>query len=168
MSDKAKADQAVALARKGEDFAKLVKKFSEDPEAIQTGGKTGLVPKGNFPDYDEIAFSLALGQVSDPFQVPRGWAVVKVEQIEAPQPMPYASAAQLHEDENAGRPGRKAPQGEAREVAQGLHDQDQHAEPEEGGALEDAAERRRAASRRSGSGNCSEQQQQQQQLQMPR
>ena len=85
VSDKAKADQAVALARKGEDFAKLVKKFSEDPEAVRSGGRTGLVPKGNFPDYDEIAFSLAAGQVSDPFQVPRGWAVVKVEQIEAPQ-----------------------------------------------------------------------------------
>jgi parvulin-like peptidyl-prolyl isomerase len=95
VSDKAKADQAVALARKGEDFAKLVKKFSEDPEAVQTGGKTGLVPKGNFPDYDEIAFALSSGQVSDPFQVPRGWAVVKVERIEAPQPMPYASAAPM-------------------------------------------------------------------------
>ena len=94
VSEKAKADQAVALARKGEDFSKLVKKFSEDPEAVQSGGGTGLVQKGHFPDYDEIAFSLSLGQVSDPFQVPRGWAVVKVEQIEAPQPIPYASAAQ--------------------------------------------------------------------------
>ena len=84
VSEKAKADQAVALARKGEDFSKLVKKFSEDPEAVQSGGGTGLVQKGHFPDYDEIAFSLSLGQVSDPFQVPRGWAVVKVEQIEAP------------------------------------------------------------------------------------
>jgi peptidyl-prolyl cis-trans isomerase C len=93
VSDKTKADQAVALARKGEDFAKLVRKFSEAPEAVQTGGGTGLVAKGNFPDYDAIAFSLSLGQVSDPFQVPRGWAVVKVDQIEAPQPMPYASAA---------------------------------------------------------------------------
>ncbi len=93
VSDKAKADQAAALARKGEDFTKLAKKFSEDPDAIQTGGGTGLVQKGNFPDYDQIAFSLAPGQVSDPFQAPRGWAVVKVQQIEAPQPMPYASAA---------------------------------------------------------------------------
>jgi len=93
VSDKAKADQAAALARKGEDFATLARKFSEDPDAAQTGGKTGLVPKGNFPDYDQIAFSLSVGQVSDPFQVPRGWAVVKVEQIEAPQPMAYATAA---------------------------------------------------------------------------
>lgn len=94
VSDKAKADQAVALARKGEDFSKLVKKFSEDPEAVRSGGATGLVQKGHFPDYDEIAFSLTLGQVSDPFQVPRGWAVVKVERIETSQPAPYAAAAQ--------------------------------------------------------------------------
>jgi parvulin-like peptidyl-prolyl isomerase len=95
VSEKSKADEAAALARKGEDFSKLVKKFSEDPQAIQTGGATGLAPKGNFPDYDEIAFSLPLGGVSDPFQVPRGWAVVKVNQIEAPQPMSFANAAQL-------------------------------------------------------------------------
>jgi len=95
VSDKSKADQAAAAARAGEDFTKLVKKFSEDPEAIQTGGATGLAPKGNFPDYDEIAFSLPLGGVSDPFQVPRGWAVVKINEVEAPQPMPYASAAQM-------------------------------------------------------------------------
>jgi peptidyl-prolyl cis-trans isomerase C len=93
VSDKAKAEQAASLARKGQDFSKLAKKFSEDPDVVQTGGKTGLVQKGHYPDYDDVAFSLALDEVSDPFQVPRGWAVVKVEEIEAPHPAPYATAA---------------------------------------------------------------------------
>jgi peptidyl-prolyl cis-trans isomerase C len=93
VSDKAKAEQAASLARKGQDFSKLARKYSEDPDAAQTGGKTGLVQKGHYPDYDEVAFSLALNEISDPFQVPRGWAVVKVDEIEEPHPAPYATAA---------------------------------------------------------------------------
>lgn len=93
VSDKAKADLVVSLAKKGESFVKLAKQHSEDPSAAQTGGSTGLVQKGHYPDYDEKAFSMAKGEVSDPVQVPRGWAVIKVDQIETPQPMPYATAA---------------------------------------------------------------------------
>jgi parvulin-like peptidyl-prolyl isomerase len=93
VSDKAKADLVASLAKKGESFEKLAKKYSEDPSSAQNNGSTGLVQKGHYPDYDEKAFSLANGAVSDPMQVPRGWAVIKVDQIEAAKPMPYASAA---------------------------------------------------------------------------
>lgn len=93
VSDKTKADEVAAIAKKGENFARLVKRFSEDPTATQNNGATGLVQRGEFPDYDAVAFSLPQGQVSDPFEVPRGWAVVKVDQIEAPQAVPYAAAA---------------------------------------------------------------------------
>jgi len=93
VSDKAKADEAASFARKGENFAKLVRKYSQDPTADRTNGSTGLVEKGRFTDYDAVAFSTPLGQISDPFQVPRGWAVIKVDQIEAPQAVPYVNAA---------------------------------------------------------------------------
>ena len=93
VSDKAKADLAASLAKKGESFAKLAKQYSEDPSAAQNGGSTDLVQKGHYPDYDEKAFSMAKGEVSDPVQVPRGWAVIKVDRIEAPKPLEYASAA---------------------------------------------------------------------------
>ena len=93
VSDKAKADLAASLAKKGESFATLAKKYSEDPSAARNNGSTGLVQKGHYPDYDEKAFSMAKGEVSDPVQVPRGWAVIKVDQIEKPQPLQYANAA---------------------------------------------------------------------------
>ncbi|MDD4857865.1 MAG: peptidyl-prolyl cis-trans isomerase, partial [Candidatus Krumholzibacteria bacterium] len=92
VSDKAKADEVAALAKKGEPFAKLIKNYAEDKTAAPDGNRTGLVSRGEFPDYDAVAFSLAEGAISDPFQVPRGWAIVKVDKIEAPQPLPYASA----------------------------------------------------------------------------
>jgi parvulin-like peptidyl-prolyl isomerase len=93
VSDKAKADLVASLAKKGENFASLAKKYSEDPSAAQNKVSTDLVQKGHYPDYDEKAFSMAKGEVSDPVQVPRGWAVIKVDQIEKPQPQPYANAA---------------------------------------------------------------------------
>lgn len=93
VSTKAKADMVAQLARKGENIGKLAMQYSEDPYAKENQGRTGLTPKGNFPDYDAVAFSLAEGQVSDPFQVPRGWAVVKVTRIEAPKPVSFEEAA---------------------------------------------------------------------------
>jgi peptidyl-prolyl cis-trans isomerase C len=93
MNDKETAEQVSALAKKGEDFQRLVKKYSQDPSAKENAGRTGLVQKGHFPDYDNAAFSLGLNQVSDAFQVPRGWAVIKVTQIQAPEQVPYVSAA---------------------------------------------------------------------------
>jgi len=94
ISDKAKADEIAAKARKGESFSMLATKFSEDPNAKQNLGRTGMVPRGHYPDYDAVAFSLAQGEVSDPVQVPRGWAVIKVEQVEAPQTVTFEEAAE--------------------------------------------------------------------------
>lgn len=93
VSTKAKAEMVAGLARRGEDIGKLASEYSEDSYAKENMGRTGLTPKGNFPDYDAVAFSLAEGQVSDPFQVPRGWAVVKVMRIEAPRPVSLEEAA---------------------------------------------------------------------------
>jgi len=94
VGNKAKADQVAELARKGEEFGRLAVKYSEDPTAAENKGTTGLVPKGKLPDYDAVAFSLPEGRVSDPFQVPRGWAVIKVDQIQASEEVSYATAGQ--------------------------------------------------------------------------
>ena len=96
--EKGKVEEAMKAARKGEDFNRLVKTYSEDPSAAETMGRTGLVVKGHFSDYDEVAFSLAEGGVSDPIQVPRGWAIVKVWKVEKGQPVSYAEAAQSIKD----------------------------------------------------------------------
>jgi parvulin-like peptidyl-prolyl isomerase len=93
MNDEKTAKEVAALAKGGEDFGRLVKKYSQDPSSSENTGRTGLVQKGHFPDYDGVAFSLGLNQVSDAFQVPRGWAVIKVTQIEAPETIPYVTAA---------------------------------------------------------------------------
>lgn len=82
VSDLATAQEVATRARSGEDFSKLAIKYSEDPTVKENLGKTGLMEKGHYPEYDGVAFSLPEeGSVSDPFRVSRGWVVVKIEQI---------------------------------------------------------------------------------------
>ena len=83
VSEEAKAIEAAARARSGERFDFLVRDFSEDPSAKENLGRTGLVGVGNYPEYDPVAFALpSEGSISDPFKTSRGWAVIRVAEIE--------------------------------------------------------------------------------------
>lgn len=93
LGSKDEAEKVAALAKKGDSFEKLASTYSQDQDAKENMGRTGLTPKGNFPDYDAVAFSLPEGQASDPFQVPRGWAIVKVTRIEAPRAVSFDEVA---------------------------------------------------------------------------
>ena len=93
VGDRAKAEEVQRLAKSGQDFERLVKKYSEDPAAAQNAGRTGLVTKGRYMDYDPVAFSLPEGSVSDLIPTPRGFAIIKVWKVEAGKTMSYADAA---------------------------------------------------------------------------
>lgn len=84
VSDKETANEVMIRARGGSNFTKLVRDYSKDSSAKENFGRTGLVNKGSYSDYDEAAFSLEkIGDVSEPFMTSRGWAVVKLEAIQA-------------------------------------------------------------------------------------
>ena len=77
----AKQRTAAILARvkQGEDFAKLAKENSMDPASVSQGGDVGLVPKGQFaPEYEEVAFSLPVGGISDVVRTQFGFHIIKV------------------------------------------------------------------------------------------
>jgi len=65
----------------GEDFVALAKQFSEDPNA-QNGGDLGLVGKGTLDEltFEQKAFSLEPGQISDIFETRLGFHIIKVEE----------------------------------------------------------------------------------------
>ncbi len=94
VGSKEKAEEVAALAKRGDNWAKLAMKHSEDPSVKENGGRIGIHPRGRYVDYDETVFSLRKGQVSDPVQVPRGWAIVAVFDIIAPEMVPFTEAAQ--------------------------------------------------------------------------
>lgn len=83
VQDNKTAQEVAIRAKGGQDFASLVREFSTDETKKENLGRTELVEKGHYPDLDDIAFALPNeGDISDPFKVSRGWAVVKVERIE--------------------------------------------------------------------------------------
>ncbi len=65
-------------ARKGEDFAKLARETSMDASASE-GGDLGYTPQGQLdPAYEAVAFSLAVGSLSDPVRSQVGYHIIKV------------------------------------------------------------------------------------------
>lgn len=52
--------------KSGADFAELCRKYSEDPGSAARGGEIGFMERGDFvPEFEEVAFLLEPGQISD-------------------------------------------------------------------------------------------------------
>lgn len=78
---KNKALDVYKKAKKGENFAKLAKKYSEGPTA-KTGGFLGEFKKGGMvKEFDEKAFSMKSGEISEPVKTVYGWHVIKLDKV---------------------------------------------------------------------------------------
>jgi parvulin-like peptidyl-prolyl isomerase len=68
------------LVEKGESFEELARTWSEDPSA-ERGGDLGFFGKGDMvPEFEAVAFSLPVGQISPVFASPFGFHIVRVEE----------------------------------------------------------------------------------------
>ena len=75
--DRAKA--VLARAKKGEDFAALAKETSEGPSGAR-GGDLGYFGRGKMvKPFEEAAFKLKVGEVSDPVRSSFGYHIILVE-----------------------------------------------------------------------------------------
>jgi parvulin-like peptidyl-prolyl isomerase len=67
----------------GEDFATLAKTESDDVQTGAKGGDLGTFKHGQMvPEFEQAAFSLPVGQVSEPVKSKFGYHLIKVEQHE--------------------------------------------------------------------------------------
>jgi peptidyl-prolyl cis-trans isomerase SurA len=79
-SAKAKADEIEAKLKAGADFAALARSSSEGPTAAQ-GGDLGQFRRGALAKvFEDAAFNLKSGQVTDPIRTRQGWVILKVVQ----------------------------------------------------------------------------------------
>ncbi|EJR91058.1 peptidylprolyl isomerase [Bacillus cereus] len=63
----------------GEDFATLAKQFSEDPGSKEQGGELGEFGPGQMDaKFEEAAYKLEVGQVSDPVKSSHGYHIIKL------------------------------------------------------------------------------------------
>ncbi len=62
----------------GADFADLCRKFSEDPGSAARGGEIGFMERGDFvPEFEEVAFLLEPGQISDIVKTRFGFHIIQ-------------------------------------------------------------------------------------------
>jgi peptidyl-prolyl cis-trans isomerase D len=79
---RAQAQKIVDEAKKGEDFAELAKKYSQDEATAKKGGELGFISvKGMDPAFSAAAFALKPGEISDLVQTPNGFEIIKCEEI---------------------------------------------------------------------------------------
>ncbi len=88
--DAAMRQRAVEIAqriRAGADFTKLAKELSDGPSASQ-GGDLGYFRRGVMvAEFENVAFALPVGAVSDPVRTQFGWHVIQVlDRRKAPPP----------------------------------------------------------------------------------
>ena len=87
-ADKAKvkdtATGVLTRARAGEDFATLAKAYSQDPGTAPKGGDLGFFPRGRMvKEFEEAAFNLSAGSISDLVESQFGYHIIKAEAVEA-------------------------------------------------------------------------------------
>lgn len=74
----ARAAEAASKARSGEDFAKLARKYSDDPGSGKRGGGLGAVTRGDMVgEFDAALFGLKKNEVAGPVRTQFGFHVIK-------------------------------------------------------------------------------------------
>ncbi len=77
------ADSIVGELRRGADFATAARRFSADPGSREQGGSLGWFRRGQMvPAFENAAFRLRPGQISDPVESSFGLHIIQVERTQ--------------------------------------------------------------------------------------
>ncbi len=92
---RAKIDGLLKRARAGEDFAALAREFSTDPGSKNDGGDLGWFGRGVMvKPFEDAAFALKVGEVSEVFESQFGFHIVKLEERRAQDPSSDAKSSE--------------------------------------------------------------------------
>ncbi len=95
-----KAEGLLARIRKGESFAELAKQFSDDPGSAKEGGDLGFFGRGVMDKaFEQAAYSLKVGEVSEPVRSTFGIHLIKLEAVRGGERKPFEQVrAELESD----------------------------------------------------------------------
>jgi peptidyl-prolyl cis-trans isomerase C len=80
VDSKDKAREIYEKIAHGSDFAQLARENSKDPGSKGQGGELGFFSRGQkVPQFEEAAFKLKKGEVSEPFESQLGWHIVRLD-----------------------------------------------------------------------------------------
>jgi peptidyl-prolyl cis-trans isomerase D len=75
-----RAEAVLVSLRNGADFATLAQQHSEDTATAAQGGDLGYFPRGQMvAPFEEVAFALPVGHLSELVRTPFGWHILQVE-----------------------------------------------------------------------------------------
>src|SRR5580704_15784144 len=99
---KAKAEEVLKQVKSGADFAALAKKYSEDEATAKNGGDLDYFGRGRMvPEFDQVAFALQPGQISDLVKTQFGYHIIKMVDKKAATTRPLAEVRQQITDQLA-------------------------------------------------------------------
>ena len=76
---KAKIDSVYQVLKDGADFAELARTVSQDPSTAMRGGSLPWIgPNQVVKEFEDVAYSLDKGEMSEPFLMPFGYDIVKM------------------------------------------------------------------------------------------
>ena len=103
---KEKQEQLLKLARqiyervkKGEDFSKLAKEFSQDPGSKDLGGKFEFYKGEAVKEFQDAAMKLKPNEISEPIKTKYGYHIIKLESITIPSDQDKEVLRKKYKDE---------------------------------------------------------------------
>jgi peptidyl-prolyl cis-trans isomerase D len=80
-SARQRIETVLEMAKKGQDFAELAKKYSEGPTKTQGGNLGAFRREAMVKPFADKAFSMKAGEISEPVRTRFGWHIIKVEKV---------------------------------------------------------------------------------------
>lgn len=81
IEDESTAKEIKQKLADGADFAELAKEYSTDEGSKENGGELGFFPRGTMvTEFEDVAFSLPINEISEPVKSDYGYHIIKVEE----------------------------------------------------------------------------------------
>jgi peptidyl-prolyl cis-trans isomerase D len=94
------AQDVLAQAKAGKDFAALAKQYSKDPGSANNGGDLGWADRNTFvPAFTNALFSMQPGEIRGPVKTEFGYHIIRLEGIQAAQGKTFEEARPQLESE---------------------------------------------------------------------